>query len=119
MSGPPGEEPEVEVEAARDRASSNYALGGGILLGLVGGLSSLTARGPVNLPSVFLLILVGLAIYDARARAKDDLVGFTVGKVAKTALDTIGLVVAAGAVLFAVVFALFFVACVVSMGTGS
>ncbi len=120
LPGPPGEEPEVEAEAARDGAISNYALGGGILLGLVGpGLIALSARGSETLLGVFLIILVVLAIYGAKSRAKDDLVGFTVGKVAKTALSTIGLVVAASAVLFAAGFALLFVVCVVATGTGS
>ncbi len=132
LSGPPGEGPQVEVEAARDRTLSGFALAGGILLGLGGpGLIFVTAQfargstpskfleeaGPdytVPLLLGFLIMLVVLAVYGANARAGDDPIGFTAGRVAKTALTTIGMMLAAGAVLLAAGTALLYVICVIA-----
>lgn len=129
-TGPPGEVMViddaalgVDAEAARDGKIAGWMIGLGVILGLVGpGLLSAVTRGSDGsaLGLGFLIMLVVLAIYGAGAKSQGDPVRFAIGGVARTALATIGIAIAAGAVLAAGVVALAFVACMVSArGSGS
>lgn len=113
----------AEAEAARDGKAAGWIIALGVVLGLAGPIVLSNAAGPTASAPMYLgffIMLIVLGVYGAGAKAKDDPVRFAIGGVARTALTTIGIAIAAGAVLSAAAVALVFVACLASArGSGS
>ena len=89
-------------------------------MGLLGpiALSGMPGSAQGTLILGFLVLLVVLAVFGAGAKSKGDPVRFTAGRVARTALSTIAVVMGAVAVVGAGIFVITFVACVSGSGRG-